>query len=81
MATFQAPEGEGVEKTHVRSGLEEYERSHDERPPWLLTMTELKLLGIAGVGFFLDGASPFTLNFIRMSLTLAVQRTISSSSM
>ena len=43
------------EHNHVRSGLEEYERSLEGRPPWMLTTTELKLLGIAGVGFFLDG--------------------------
>lgn len=41
---------------HVRAGLEEFERSGEGRPPWILTHTELKLLGIAGVGFFLDGA-------------------------
>ena len=35
-------------------GLEEYERG-DNRPPFILNMAELKLLGIAGVGFFLDG--------------------------
>ena len=43
---------------HVRSGLEEFERSGEGRPPWILTRTELKLLGIAGVGFFLDGKVP-----------------------
>ena len=44
-------------RNHVRSGLEEYERSAEGRPPWILTLPELKLLGIAGVGFFLDGMS------------------------
>lgn len=34
--------------------LEEYELANG-RAPYLLTMTEFKLLGIAGVGFFLDG--------------------------
>ena len=52
--TFERPVEDGTDRTHVRSGLEEVER--DDRPPWLLTRTELKLLGIAGVGFFLDGA-------------------------
>ena len=41
----------------VRSGLEEYERSGEHKPAFMLTRTEMKLLGIAGVGFFLDGAS------------------------
>lgn len=50
------PDGD---RKHVRSGLEEYERSLEGRPPWLLTTTEAKLLGIAGVGFFLDGACFF----------------------
>lgn len=40
-----------------RTGLEEYERSGVDKPPFILTRAELKLLGIAGVGFFLDGAS------------------------
>lgn len=32
-----------------RSGLQEYERGDDTRPAYLLTFTEVKLLGIAGV--------------------------------
>lgn len=32
-----------------RSNLEEYERADDTRPPFILTSTEAKLLGIAGV--------------------------------
>jgi len=43
-----------------RSDLAEYERS--ERPPFVLNMTELKLLGIAGVGFFLDAYDLFIIN-------------------
>jgi hypothetical protein len=35
-----------------RPELEEVEH-HGQ--PWMLTSTEAKLLGIAGVGFFLDG--------------------------
>ena len=54
--TFEAPVEDGKDASHVRSGLEEYERSAEGRPVWLLTTTEMKLLGIAGVGFFLDGA-------------------------
>ena len=34
--------------------LEDFERG-DGRLPFILNMAELKLLGIAGVGFFLDG--------------------------
>jgi PHS family inorganic phosphate transporter-like MFS transporter len=44
------------------SDLEEYERSGDGRPTWLLTRPELKLLGIAGVGFFLDAYDLFIIN-------------------
>lgn len=58
------PVDEQPERSHVRSGLEEYERSTDGRPPWLLTTTELKLLGIAGVGFFLDGEDHLSLLFL-----------------
>ncbi|EJD07166.1 phosphate transporter [Fomitiporia mediterranea MF3/22] len=50
------------EHNHVRSGLEEYERSLEGRPPWMLTTTELKLLGIAGIGFFLDAYDLFIIN-------------------
>jgi len=42
-------------RPHARSGLEKYERSGASRPPFILTRPELKLLSIAGVGFFLDG--------------------------
>ncbi|KAH8101357.1 phosphate transporter [Phellopilus nigrolimitatus] len=58
----QPERGEEPEHTHVRSGLEEYERSGEGRPPWMLTATELKLLGIAGVGFFLDAYDLFIIN-------------------
>lgn len=47
---------------HVRSGLDEYERSAEGRPAWYLTSTEAKLLGIAGVGFFLDAYDLFIIN-------------------
>ncbi|EGN97769.1 hypothetical protein SERLA73DRAFT_182514 [Serpula lacrymans var. lacrymans S7.3] len=47
---------------HFRSGLEEYERSGEDKPPFVLTYTEVKLLGIAGVGFFLDAYDLFIIN-------------------
>lgn len=37
------------------NSLEDYERSGDGRAPFILNYSEVKLLGIAGVGFFLDG--------------------------
>jgi len=40
--------------SNVRSVLEGYERSGEGRPAFILSRTEVKLLGIAGVGFFLD---------------------------
>ncbi|KAL1740143.1 major facilitator superfamily domain-containing protein, partial [Schizophyllum fasciatum] len=45
-----------------RSTLEEFEREASTRPPYILTKTELKLLGIAGVGFFLDAYDLFIIN-------------------
>ncbi|KDR70726.1 hypothetical protein GALMADRAFT_127617 [Galerina marginata CBS 339.88] len=44
-----------------RAALEEFERN-DGRPAFVLTMTEVKLLGIAGVGFFLDAYDLFIIN-------------------
>lgn len=41
-----------TESAHHRSQLEEYERSGEGRPPYILTYTEVKLLGIAGVSFY-----------------------------
>ena len=55
------------ENVHVRSGLEEYERSAEGRPPWMLTTTEAKLLGIAGIGFFLDGEFRASIKVINFS--------------
>lgn len=46
---------------NIRAGLEEVDQGLDNRPPWLLTRTEAKLLGIAGVGFFLDGVFTYLL--------------------
>ncbi|KZT22873.1 MFS general substrate transporter [Neolentinus lepideus HHB14362 ss-1] len=45
-----------------RSGLEEYERSGEDKPPFYLTYAEVKLLGITGVGFFLDAYDLFIIN-------------------
>ncbi|KAJ6460235.1 major facilitator superfamily domain-containing protein [Mycena sanguinolenta] len=45
----------------VRAGLEEIDHG-DGRPPFILTYTELKLLMIAGVGFFLDAYDLFIIN-------------------
>ncbi|KAF8900250.1 phosphate transporter [Gymnopilus junonius] len=44
-----------------RAALEDFE-NNDRRPPFMLTMTEIKLLGIAGVGFFLDAYDLFIIN-------------------
>ncbi|KAJ7063968.1 major facilitator superfamily domain-containing protein [Mycena amicta] len=44
-----------------RSALEEEVEAAD-RPPFYLTYTEVKLLGIAGVGFFLDAYDLFVIN-------------------
>lgn len=41
--------------TANRSNLQEYETAADDKPPFILTYVEVKLLGITGVGFFLDG--------------------------
>ncbi|KAF9256591.1 phosphate transporter [Marasmius fiardii PR-910] len=45
----------------TRAPLEEYERS-DGKYPFMLNMTEIKLLGIAGVGFLLDAYDLFIIN-------------------
>ncbi|KIK05299.1 hypothetical protein K443DRAFT_675254 [Laccaria amethystina LaAM-08-1] len=42
-----------------KSELEEFD---DNRPPYCLTFPEVKLLGIAGVGFFLDAYDLFIIN-------------------
>lgn len=44
----------------ARAQLEEVD--HDGRPSFVLTYTEVKLLGIAGVGFFLDAYDLFIIN-------------------
>ncbi|KZT69489.1 MFS general substrate transporter [Daedalea quercina L-15889] len=47
---------------HVKGGLEDYEREDVRRYPFLLNYRECKLLGIAGVGFFLDAYDLFIIN-------------------
>ncbi|KZS86481.1 MFS general substrate transporter [Sistotremastrum niveocremeum HHB9708] len=56
-----------VDRTGLKGGLEEYERN-DGRPPFVLTWTEVKLLGIAGVGFFLDAYDLFIINVFTVQL-------------
>jgi hypothetical protein len=51
-----APRSHTQPGTNVKSGLEVFEQDSTGRPPFVLNRAELKLLGIAGVGFFLDGA-------------------------
>jgi hypothetical protein len=53
------PVGENILKTEsvnsasiLGQGLEQYELEGDGRPPFILTYTEVKLLGIAGVHIF-----------------------------
>ncbi|KIO24456.1 hypothetical protein M407DRAFT_244457 [Tulasnella calospora MUT 4182] len=50
-----------TEKSPQRSALEDVD-TDDTRPPFLLSLTEVKLLGIAGVGFFLDAYDLFVIN-------------------
>ncbi|KAG2123088.1 major facilitator superfamily domain-containing protein [Suillus clintonianus] len=55
-------EQSGSKETRQRTALEEYEQSGEDRPPFILTYTEVKLLGITGVGFFLDAYDLFIIN-------------------
>ncbi|KAG5638996.1 hypothetical protein H0H81_007904 [Sphagnurus paluster] len=50
-----------TETARYQSDLAEYERS-ESRAVFLLNKSELKLLGIAGVGFFLDAYDLFVIN-------------------
>ncbi|KAG2139628.1 major facilitator superfamily domain-containing protein [Suillus bovinus] len=52
----------GGNETRQRTALEEFEQSDKGRPPFILTYAEVKLLGIAGVGFFLDAYDLFIIN-------------------
>ncbi|TFY68972.1 hypothetical protein EVJ58_g697 [Rhodofomes roseus] len=49
-------------ENNVKGGLEDYEREDSGRYPFLLNYRECKLLGIAGVGFFLDAYDLFIIN-------------------
>ncbi|KAG8746622.1 hypothetical protein FRC10_004224 [Ceratobasidium sp. 414] len=48
------------------AGLEECET--DDRPPFVLNKTELRLLAIAGIGFFLDAYDLFIINQVALML-------------
>ncbi|KAF8227722.1 MFS general substrate transporter [Tricholoma matsutake] len=54
------PTNNGFANTGRRAGIEEIE--HNERAPFILTFAEVKLLGIAGIGFFLDAYDLFIIN-------------------
>ncbi|KAF8908566.1 hypothetical protein CPB84DRAFT_1674304 [Gymnopilus junonius] len=54
-----------------RSALDDFEKN-DGRPAFFLTRAELKLLTIAGVGFFLDGGVAYDL-FIINPVTIMLQ--------
>ncbi|THH17380.1 hypothetical protein EW146_g3417 [Bondarzewia mesenterica] len=60
--------------TRFKSTLEDYERSGDNRPPFILTYAEVKLLGIAGVGFFLDAYDLFNINPVATMLQFRLYR-------
>ncbi|KAJ3525203.1 hypothetical protein NM688_g8437 [Phlebia brevispora] len=45
-----------------KSDLAEYELESNGRLPFILSVPEMKLLGIAGVGFFLDAYDLFIIN-------------------
>lgn len=55
-------------KSDVRAGLEELDHEQNGRLPFLLSRVELKLLGIAGVGFFLDAYDLFIINQVSTML-------------
>jgi len=52
----------------VNRGLEAVERDREDKPPFYLSKTELKLLGISGVGFFLDAYDLFIINQVTVML-------------
>jgi len=62
-------EDENAPESTVAGGLDlsEYE-SRDKRLPFVLSRVELKLLGIAGVGFFLDAYDLFIINQVATML-------------
>ncbi|EAU80994.2 phosphate transporter [Coprinopsis cinerea okayama7 len=61
-ASLASKKGDDQQRqTHQRAQLEEVEHN-DGRPSFVLNLTEVKLLGIAGVGFFLDAYDLFIIN-------------------
>ncbi|PPQ94097.1 hypothetical protein CVT25_009248 [Psilocybe cyanescens] len=56
-----APSKSLTASAQYREDLENFER-HDGRAPYHLNFTEVKLLGITGVGFFLDAYDLFIIN-------------------
>ncbi|KAJ6541459.1 major facilitator superfamily domain-containing protein [Mycena capillaripes] len=63
-----ASEKKSPRAVHTQPGLEEFEQEGDGRPAFLLTYAEIKLLGIAGVGFFLDAYDLFIINLVATML-------------
>ncbi|KAL0573734.1 hypothetical protein V5O48_008230 [Marasmius crinis-equi] len=62
-----SPDPEQGRAHQAPAPLEEYERS-DGKYPFVLTFTEVKLLGIAGVGFLLDAYDLFIINVVATML-------------
>ncbi|KAF5390089.1 hypothetical protein D9757_003737 [Collybiopsis confluens] len=62
MSDIQETDRRELPPSPAQAPLEDFEHSSSGRPPFILTMTEVKLLGIAGVGFFLDAYDLFVIN-------------------
>ncbi|KZO96779.1 MFS general substrate transporter [Calocera viscosa TUFC12733] len=63
-----APGAPAVDPGDLRGGLEDFEKDDLSKPPFILNWTEIKLLGIAGVGFFLDAYDLFIINQVTSML-------------
>jgi MFS transporter, PHS family, inorganic phosphate transporter len=48
-----------VDSDHFGQNYERDEAAQRERKPWMLTWPQVKLVGLAGVGFFLDAYDLF----------------------
>ncbi|KZO96778.1 MFS general substrate transporter [Calocera viscosa TUFC12733] len=57
-----------VDPGELRGGLEDFEKDDLSKPPFILNWTEIKLIGIAGVGFFLDAYDLFIINQVTSML-------------
>ncbi|GJJ15999.1 hypothetical protein Clacol_010278 [Clathrus columnatus] len=57
-----------LDPSGVRGGLEAFEQDTGDRPPFYLSKTEIKLLAISGVGFFLDAYDLFIINQVTVML-------------